>query len=118
LPQPFITAEADPAKSPAISSGMTQETGTVSSSPPKARQLNATQARGSWEFSLKPWDMAAGTLLVREAGGLVTDMRGGAFHLGSPHVLADNGLVHAETVELFDEIFGGRYRTPLPEIGP
>lgn len=70
-----------------------------------------------WEFSLKPWDMAAGTLLVREAGGLVTDMRGGAFHLRSPHVLADNALVHAETVELFAEIFEGRYRTPLPQLG-
>jgi myo-inositol-1(or 4)-monophosphatase len=69
-----------------------------------------------WEFSLNPWDMAAGVLLVREAGGTVTDMRGGLFDLRGTHVLADNTLVHAETVELFREIFAGRYRTPLPEL--
>jgi myo-inositol-1(or 4)-monophosphatase len=69
-----------------------------------------------WEFTLNPWDMAAGTLLVREAGGIVTDMRGGPFHLRSPHILVDNGLVHEETVALFQEIFAGHFRTPLVEI--
>ncbi len=69
-----------------------------------------------WEFSLNPWDMAAGVLLVREAGGTVTDMHGGPFDLRGKHILADNTLVHAETVELFAEIFGGSYRTPLPEM--
>ena len=69
-----------------------------------------------WEFSLNPWDMAAGVLLVREAGGTVTDMHGQPFHLRSKHVLADNTLVHQETVDLFDEIFHGRYPTPLPEM--
>ena len=69
-----------------------------------------------WEFTLNPWDMAAGVLLVREAGGEVTDMRGGDFSLHSPHVLADNRLVHDETVKLFAEIFEGRFRTPLPQI--
>jgi myo-inositol-1(or 4)-monophosphatase len=69
-----------------------------------------------WEFTLKPWDMAAGALLVREAGGVVTDMHGRPFDLRGPHVLADNGLVHAETVDLFAEVFAGRYRTPLPEM--
>jgi myo-inositol-1(or 4)-monophosphatase len=69
-----------------------------------------------WEFSLKPWDMAAGTLLVREAGGVVTDMHGAPFHLRSPHVLADNGALHEETTGLFGEIFAGRRRTPLPEL--
>src|SRR5438477_13206689 len=34
---------------------------------------------GFWEFGLNPWDMAAGTLLVREAGGACTDMRGAPF---------------------------------------
>ena len=69
-----------------------------------------------WEFSLKPWDMAAGMLLVREAGGLVTDMHGAPCHLRSPHVLADNGLVHQETIDLFAEIFAGKLRTPLPQL--
>jgi len=69
-----------------------------------------------WEFSLNPWDMAAGALLVREAGGTVTDMHGKPHDLRGPHILADNTLVHAETVELFSEVFAGRYRTPLPEM--
>jgi len=69
-----------------------------------------------WEFSLKPWDMAAGALLVREAGGVVTDMHGGPFHLRSPHVLADNGLLHAETIKLFAEVFAGKFRAQLPKL--
>ncbi len=68
-----------------------------------------------WEFGLKPWDMAAGVLLVAEAGGKVSDMHGGPIVIGGPHVLADNSLVHDETLELFREIFAGRYRTPLPQ---
>jgi myo-inositol-1(or 4)-monophosphatase len=69
-----------------------------------------------WEFGLNPWDMAAGVLLVREAGGAVTDMLGAPADLQSPHVLADNALVHQETVDLFKEIFAGRYRHSLPEL--
>jgi len=71
---------------------------------------------GYWEFGLNPWDMAAGILLVEEAGGKVTDMRGGPASLKSPHVMADNGRVHEELLELFGEIFAGRFRTPLPAI--
>jgi myo-inositol-1(or 4)-monophosphatase len=71
---------------------------------------------GFWEFSLKPWDMAAGVLLIREAGGVCSDMRGGPFSVRGPHVLADNGLIHVEMLELFAEVFAGRYRVPLPEM--
>lgn len=71
-----------------------------------------------WEFTLNPWDMAAGVLLVREAGGTVSDMRDGRFHLRSPHVLADNGLVHQETIDLFARVFRGDYPTPLPQMRP
>jgi myo-inositol-1(or 4)-monophosphatase len=69
-----------------------------------------------WEFALNPWDVAAGILLAREAGGVVTDMRGEPVSLRGPNILADNGLVHAETVELFAEIYAGRFPVPLPEI--
>jgi myo-inositol-1(or 4)-monophosphatase len=65
---------------------------------------------GFWEFSLKPWDMAAGVLLIREAGGVCSDMRGEPFSVRGPHVLADNGLIHREMIELFGEVFAGRYR--------
>ncbi|MEF8981113.1 inositol monophosphatase family protein [Thiohalorhabdus sp.] len=43
---------------------------------------------GYWEFFLKPWDVAAGMLLVREAGGIVTDFNGGDDVFGTGHVLA------------------------------
>jgi myo-inositol-1(or 4)-monophosphatase len=71
---------------------------------------------GFWEFSLSPWDMAAGKLLVTEAGGICTDMNGAAHCLKSPHILTDNGLVHDQVVTLFSEIFRGEYRFPLPVI--
>jgi myo-inositol-1(or 4)-monophosphatase len=71
-----------------------------------------------WEFSLNPWDMAAGMLLVSEAGGQVSNMHGGPARLGEPRLLADNGAVHEEILALFAEIFAGRYRLPLPRIDP
>jgi len=49
---------------------------------------------GFWELKLKPWDAAAGGLIVQEAGGKVTDFAGGAFNPYHPEVLGTNGLVH------------------------
>ncbi|HWC99180.1 MAG TPA: inositol monophosphatase family protein [Candidatus Sulfopaludibacter sp.] len=70
-----------------------------------------------WEFGLKPWDMAAGTLLVQEAGGRVSDMRGEPHSVvGSDTLLVDNGLLHDEIVRSFGEIFSGHLRVPLPSI--
>jgi myo-inositol-1(or 4)-monophosphatase len=69
-----------------------------------------------WEFGLNPWDMAAGVLIVTEAGGSRSDMRGEPHDLHGPHVLTDNGLVHQEALELFGDIFAGRYRVPLPLV--
>ena len=69
-----------------------------------------------WEFGLHPWDMAAGILLVREAGGLCTDMHGAPPDLRGPHILADNAVLHAEVLELFEEIFAGKQRVPLPVL--
>lgn len=46
------------------------------------------------EFKLQPYDGAAGALLVREAGGKVTDMRGKEWELDSPNMVATNGKVH------------------------
>jgi myo-inositol-1(or 4)-monophosphatase len=73
---------------------------------------------GFWEFGLKPWDMAAGRLLVAEAGGRVSDMRDRPHDFNSPHLLADNGHLHEQIVEIFGEVFEGRYRVPLPVISP
>ena len=49
---------------------------------------------GFWEDGLKPWDVAAGVLLIEEAGGRVTDFTDGVLDIYSPKVLASNGLVH------------------------
>jgi myo-inositol-1(or 4)-monophosphatase len=49
---------------------------------------------GFWELALGPWDMAAGGLIVQEAGGRVTSVRGGPWRLEGPGILASNGLVH------------------------
>jgi myo-inositol-1(or 4)-monophosphatase len=71
---------------------------------------------GFWEFGLNPWDMAAGKLLVEEAGGFVTDMHGGPHVLSSPHILATNAHVQAPTLELFEAVFQNRAPHPLPEV--
>ena len=59
---------------------------------------------GFWEFSLKPWDTAAGALLVREAGGTVTDFQGLPYKLGGNEIAASNGLIHPEMQQVFAEI--------------
>jgi myo-inositol-1(or 4)-monophosphatase len=51
---------------------------------------------GFWEFGLKPWDTAAGVLLIEEAGGKVGDFSGQTYQLGGPVILATNGLIHEE----------------------
>jgi myo-inositol-1(or 4)-monophosphatase len=71
---------------------------------------------GFWEFGLSPWDMAAGKLLVSEAGGTVRDMHDAAHQLSSAHIMADNGLIHGEVVELFSRIFRGEYPYAMPVI--
>jgi myo-inositol-1(or 4)-monophosphatase len=53
-----------------------------------------------WEFDLKPWDIAAGTLLVREAGGSVSAIDGTPLDLTDGSTLATNGTVHAEMLRL------------------
>lgn len=51
---------------------------------------------GYWEAYLKPWDVAAGALLVREAGGTVTDFAGGQDWLFGENAIATNGHIHTE----------------------
>jgi myo-inositol-1(or 4)-monophosphatase len=49
---------------------------------------------GFWEDGLKPWDVAAGVLLIEEAGGRVTDFNDAPLDIYTPKVLASNGLIH------------------------
>jgi myo-inositol-1(or 4)-monophosphatase len=54
----------------------------------------AGRFEGFWEIGLNPWDMAAGIVLVREAGGFVTDITGGGGMLESGEIIAANDLLH------------------------
>jgi myo-inositol-1(or 4)-monophosphatase len=54
-----------------------------------------------WERRLSPWDVAAGFLLVEEAGGKVTNYRGTSTHIHEKEVVASNGLVHSPMIEVF-----------------
>ncbi|MBV8551739.1 MAG: inositol monophosphatase [Acidobacteriaceae bacterium] len=76
----------------------------------------AGRTEGFWEFGLNPWDMAAGTLLVEEAGGRVSGMLGEPLDLHGRYVFASNGLIHEESLQLFKEIFEGRYRHEMPGL--
>jgi len=67
-----------------------------------------------WEFKLNPWDTAAGILLVEEAGGRATDFSGNKFRLDSREILASNGLIHAELLGFFSDMFAGRGLSPIP----
>jgi myo-inositol-1(or 4)-monophosphatase len=63
---------------------------------------------GFWELKLNPWDKAAGTLLVTEAGGLVSGITGKPFNLLGDDVFASNGLVHGQMLRVFSEILERR----------
>jgi myo-inositol-1(or 4)-monophosphatase len=64
---------------------------------------------GYWERRLKPWDIAAGALIVVEAGGTVTNTTGGRFDPHAEEVVASNGAIHTELVAEL-----GRVRRPAP----
>lgn len=59
---------------------------------------------GYWEQRLGAWDVAAGALLIREAGGTVTAVGGAPLDLAAPSITASNGRIHAEIVEALKEV--------------
>jgi myo-inositol-1(or 4)-monophosphatase len=70
---------------------------------------------GFWEFGLHTWDTAAGVLLVREAGGTVTQFDGQPYRLGDRELLASNGRVHEEMKEVATSIAErATSQAPLP----
>ena len=58
---------------------------------------------GYWEFGVKPWDVGAGALLVREAGGWVTSVYGNEDFLSSDSIVVSNGLLHEPLLRLLNE---------------
>lgn len=63
---------------------------------------------GFWELKLNPWDKAAGSLLVTEAGGRVSDVLGRPFKLLGDDIFASNGRIHEQMVEVFSEVSAQR----------
>ncbi|HKJ63278.1 MAG TPA: inositol monophosphatase family protein, partial [Hyphomicrobiales bacterium] len=62
--------------------------------------LAAGRYDGFWELNLGPWDMAAGLVLVREAGGFVSDLDGGKTMMESGNILAGNEFVHRSLMKI------------------
>lgn len=67
-----------------------------------------------WEFNLNPWDTAAGSLLVEEAGGEMSRFDGSKFRLDSREILATNGRIGVEVRAVFADMFAGRGLEPIP----
>jgi myo-inositol-1(or 4)-monophosphatase len=63
--------------------------------------LAAGRFDGFWELKLKPWDTAAGCLMVEEAGGVISDIAGQKWHLQSPNLLASNALIQDQMMDVF-----------------
>jgi myo-inositol-1(or 4)-monophosphatase len=61
-----------------------------------------------WEWDLSPWDVAAGALLIEEAGGRAGAIEGGALDIAAGSILASNGRIHAEMERVLGE--AGRVR--------
>ena len=68
----------------------------------------AGRFEGFWEQHLKPWDVAAGALMVAEAGGRITGMDGGAFAALAGHLVASNGFVHDAMLDVIRDSRAGR----------
>jgi myo-inositol-1(or 4)-monophosphatase len=62
-----------------------------------------------WEASVSPWDVAAGWLMVLEAGGQVSDLKGGPFTFAAGEILASNGYIHAAMIETLAEADEGHW---------
>ena len=65
--------------------------------------LAAGRLDGFWALRLGPWDVAATSLFVEEAGGRVTNLVGGALDLDAPAVVASNGRIHDEMLAVLRE---------------
>ncbi len=61
---------------------------------------------GMWEEGLNPWDIAAGVLMIEEAGGHVTDYNGASLSIYTPPMLVSNGLIHREMMNVLAGIAG------------
>jgi myo-inositol-1(or 4)-monophosphatase len=62
---------------------------------------------GYWELKLSPWDVAAGALIVREAGGTISDFSGVRFNIHDREIVASNGRIHRQMLEVIRRVAFG-----------
>ncbi len=60
---------------------------------------------GFWEIGLSPWDVAAGAVIIREAGGAVSDFWNNDRFLNIGYIVADNGNIHKELLDIIQQVF-------------
>jgi myo-inositol-1(or 4)-monophosphatase len=60
---------------------------------------------GFWELKLHPWDVAAGSLIVREAGGAISDLSGKRFSIRDKEIVASNGIIHGQMIEVLSLVW-------------
>ncbi len=58
---------------------------------------------GFWELKLKPWDIAAGSIIVHEAGGMLSNFSGQKFSIHDDEILASNGKIHEQMIEVLQQ---------------
>ena len=68
----------------------------------------AGRLEGFWEMKLAPWDIGAGSLIVTEAGGRVSNLEGGPLDISSGHIMATNGKIHEELIEALAGLKSGK----------
>lgn len=69
--------------------------------------IAAGRLEGFFELNLSPWDIAAGSLLITEAGGIITDFGGGNEYLSTGNVVAGNNKMHAGILDIIKQVFQG-----------
>ena len=67
--------------------------------------IAAGRTEGFFELNLSPWDSAAGSLLISEAGGLITDFAGGTQYLVTGNIVAGNKKIHAALLKMIQQVF-------------
>jgi len=59
---------------------------------------------GFWEYNLHAWDVAAGYIILTEAGGIVTDFKGGKYSVYNKEILASNGKIHQDMLDIIESV--------------
>jgi len=65
------------------------------------------RVEGFFELNLSPWDIAAGSLLITEAGGVITDFGGGGEFLSTGNIVAGNSVIQPMILKMIKKVFGG-----------